>query len=231
MENKKLEVPQGSISDVAHTGVSVVLSAVPILGLGELFKATITPPLERRRDQWMQAVGEAIEQLQKKQGIPMETLRDNEEFISLLTEASRAAISTHLEEKRKALKNTLINSLSPDATYDRSSLYIRTIDRLVPFQMQILEYIDSLPSIEPIAPENSAQDIFIKNVLVLANGPQMEPLIVSLPELQVYLADLVQIGLISHDDTVFNLDVPSRSPYYKLSAFGQYFMAFTQTTA
>ena len=229
MENKKNEVPQGSISDVIHTGVTVVLNAIPILGLGELFKATITPPLERRRDQWMQAVGEALEQLQKKQGVSMESLRDNEEFISLLTEASRAAISTHVEQKREALRNTLINSLSPDSTYDRSSLYIRTIDRLVPFQMRILEYINSLPSFEPISSERSSQDIFLHDVLVLANGPEIESLTVSLPELKVYLADLVQIGLIVKDDTVFNLDVSSRMPYYKLSDFGQYFRQFIQT--
>lgn len=228
MENKEFEVPQGGIRDVLHTGVTVALGAVPFAGLGELFKATIMPPLEKRRDQWMQSVGEAIKQLQEKKGMSMEALRDNEEFVSLLTEASRAAIGTHLEEKREALRNILINSLSPDSTYDKSSLYIRTIDRLVPFQMQILGYIDSLPAFEPISSEYSAEDVFIKNVLVLANGPEMEPLKVSLPELKVYLADLMQAGLIAQDDATFNLDVPSRSPFYKLSAFGQYFLQFIQ---
>lgn len=102
-ESKKFEVPQADMKDIAHTGATVLLSAIPFLGAGELFKATLTPPLEKRRDQWMATIAQAVEELQQKSGITPQSLSENEEFISLLIEASQIAWKTHLEEKRKAV--------------------------------------------------------------------------------------------------------------------------------
>ena len=48
------EMPRKSAGDVAHALVKAGISAVPIAGApaAEIFALIVTPPYERRRDEW-----------------------------------------------------------------------------------------------------------------------------------------------------------------------------------
>jgi len=84
MSDNPLEVPEAGSGDVLHVAMTAALSAVPFVGLGELFKFVVAPSLDKRREQWMKLMAEAVQELQNRKGFDLAALRDNEEFITLL---------------------------------------------------------------------------------------------------------------------------------------------------
>src|SRR5687767_13943508 len=70
----------------------------------------------------MEDIAEAMWQLEATGKLHGENLKENETFVSTLLEASRAAVRTHLKEKRKALRNAVLNSAQPGKPDDVISL-------------------------------------------------------------------------------------------------------------
>ena len=85
MPDKNLEVPKPTATDAAHAVVRAGLGAVPFAGAGaaaaELFSAIVSPPIERRRTEWMERVGIALKELEERAGVNLEALQGNEVFI------------------------------------------------------------------------------------------------------------------------------------------------------
>lgn len=138
MNKNSLKVPEADNGDVVHIAVAAALSAVPFVGLGELFKFIIAPSLEKRREHWMKLVAEAVQELQDRKGFDLEGLRDNEEFITLLMHATQSALKTHLELKRQMIKRALINSVLVDLEFDEKELYLNLLDKLTPSHIDIM---------------------------------------------------------------------------------------------
>ncbi len=78
-EEKKYEPPERSKGDIAHGATRAILSVVPWIGGSavELFQFVIAPPLERRRDEWMRLIGEAIRDLEAGRRVKPEDLQEN----------------------------------------------------------------------------------------------------------------------------------------------------------
>lgn len=114
--NEQYEPPEPTGGDLAHTVARAGLSAIPIVGgaASELFTAIVNPPLQMRRQSWMEEVGNALRRLEQKRGIRLEDLRQNETFIDTVMQASQAALSNSHEEKRRALRNAVINAALPN---------------------------------------------------------------------------------------------------------------------
>jgi hypothetical protein len=62
------DLPAQSKGDMAHALAKPGLSTIPVVGgpAVELFHLLVQPPLEKRRAEWMQAVGEKLQQLEEK---------------------------------------------------------------------------------------------------------------------------------------------------------------------
>ncbi|MGN6237055.1 hypothetical protein [Dyella sp.] len=78
-----IEPPIHSKGDLVHAATKAGLSAIPVLGgpAAEFFQLVIQPPLERRRVEWMAAIGEKLQKLEDE-GLKLEQLTENEEFIT-----------------------------------------------------------------------------------------------------------------------------------------------------
>ncbi|MDP1757161.1 MAG: hypothetical protein Q8L38_06930 [Pseudohongiella sp.] len=140
MANEKLEPPKQGISDSAHAIAKAGLSMIPLAGgpAAELFQYVVQPPLEKRRAEWMQSVGERLHELEAK-GLDLEKLKDNEQFISAVMQASQAALRTHRTEKLAALRNAILNiacGQTPDETVQH--LLLSFIDELSEMHLRIL---------------------------------------------------------------------------------------------
>lgn len=122
--------------------MTAALSAVPFVGLGELFKFIVAPSLDKRREQWMKLMAEAVQELQNRKGFDLAALRDNEEFITLLIHATQSALKTHLDLKRHMIKRALINSVLIESAFDEKELYLSLLDRLTPSHVDILLLIE-----------------------------------------------------------------------------------------
>jgi len=133
--------PNRSAGDVVHATAKAGLSAIPILGgtAAELFQLVIQPPLERRRTKWMAAVGEKLRKLEE-QGVNLEELTKNEEFVSAVMQASSIALRTHQQEKLDALRNAVLNTAVGQAPDDAlQHMFFHWVDSFSPLHLRILK--------------------------------------------------------------------------------------------
>ncbi len=136
-KKQKFDPPQETNSDIAHSIVKVILT--PILGAPELFERFIEPSLQKRTAKWMEDVAQALRNLEENQGIKLEALQNNEQFITILTQATSIAIKNHQEEKLLSLKNAITNSIINPNFDDISLTFIRFIDELTPSHLYLLK--------------------------------------------------------------------------------------------
>jgi hypothetical protein len=140
-KEKSVSLPAKGLGDHAHALARAGIGSIPLVGHAavELFKAIVTPPIERRRDRWMEEVAETLNELQERYNLLPEQLAENEAFISVLLEASQIAVRTHERVKLDALRNAIKNAaldLSPDGT--REHMYLRLVEDLAPAQIALL---------------------------------------------------------------------------------------------
>ncbi|MDZ7660937.1 hypothetical protein [Thiohalophilus sp.] len=151
MEDDEIEVPSKSPGDVAHSIAKAGLSAVPVIGgpAAELFQNVVQPPLEKRRGEWMAKVGEKLQELEKN-GLNLEDLKENEQFISAAMYASHLALRTHQEEKIAALRNAVVNIATDQAPEEAlQHIFLDFIDSLTEVHLRILKLFQ-----EPTPPPN-----------------------------------------------------------------------------
>lgn len=145
-----LDTPNRSTGDVVHAAVRAGLSAIPVLGgtAAELFQLVIQPPLERRRVEWMAAVGEKLRELEE-QGANLEELAKNEEFISAVMQASSIALRTHQQEKLDALRNAVLNTAvgeAPDESLQH--MFFHWVDSFSALHLRVLNVFQA-PKADP----------------------------------------------------------------------------------
>jgi hypothetical protein len=141
-ERENYEAPKRDAGDIAHAIVRAGVSSVPLVGAAatELLQLLITPPLEKRRDEWMNKIGLALLELEMDRGIHIEDLQMNEAFITVMMQASQVAIRNHQQEKIQALRNVVFNTaLSTNISEDLQSQFIRYIDELTPSHFALLK--------------------------------------------------------------------------------------------
>lgn len=149
-DQQSINIPTQSIGDSAHAVAKAVLSVIPVVGgpAVELFQYVVQPPLEKRREKWMRSVGEKLTELQEK-GLDIVSLQDNEIFVSVVMQASQAALRTHKSDKLSALRNAVINvaiGKGPEDTVQH--LLLNFIDELSEMHLRILQVFQA-PKVPP----------------------------------------------------------------------------------
>jgi hypothetical protein len=141
----ELKLPKLSKGDVAHAVARSVLSIIPWVGgpAVELFNAIIAPPLEQRRDEWREEVGAALIRLEQEKGVNLEALRDNQVFIDTVLQATQIALRNSRQEKRRALRNAVLNAALPAGdpeklSYTELDHFVRCLDTLSVGAIEVL---------------------------------------------------------------------------------------------
>jgi hypothetical protein len=133
-----------SPGDIVYDATRVALPAFPFIGgsLSALFQAIFPAPINRRRDKWLQRLGQTVEELlQRVEDLTPEALSENDRFISATLHASQIALRSHQEEKLLLLQNILTNiMLHLGDDFDLQSLHIRLIDELTPLHIRMLDF-------------------------------------------------------------------------------------------
>lgn len=141
---KELRMTKG---DYVHTTIKTLLSMIPVVGTptAEAFNMIITPPLEKRKEVWINDVVEKLCELEDKyEGISVQSLQNNEQFITCLMNANAIALKTHDEEKRCALRNMLLNAAcKPPIDESLQVIYISLINELSPWHIKILDFLSN----------------------------------------------------------------------------------------
>lgn len=140
-----IEVPKPTAGDKVHALTKAGLSMIPVVGgpAVELFQNLVQPPLERRRKEWMEQIGEKLLSLEQN-GLNLNDLQGNEQFMTAVMQASNAALRTHKAEKLAALRNAVINVASgqgPEETIQH--LLLSFIDEFSEMHLRLLAFADT----------------------------------------------------------------------------------------
>ena len=189
------DLPQTNTEDRVHTATKAMLSAIPVLGgpLATLLEHVWIPSLHRRREDWMRKLGQALERLQAK-GFDVETLKDDEMFISVVTEATHLAIKTHQEEKLDALRNAVANTaLGRRPEEDLTFILLQLVDTLTPSHIAVLWYFAD--------PSSWFATSGLEKPAVSMGGSRIKGLCAAFPSLdeaflEILVHDLVRPGLL-----------------------------------
>lgn len=139
------DINEASIADVAHSTARGLINMVPIVGsLGaELFNLVISPPLEKRRAEWMNNIADRLQSLEDSGKLIITDLVNNEEFIDTVIQATTFALRTSESEKLKAFKNAVINTALPNSLdKTKSHIFLNQLNTFTHWHIIILKYLD-----------------------------------------------------------------------------------------
>jgi len=148
--SKKHTPPKKTTGDLAHTAAKTAIATIPVIGgiAAELFQQVVTPPLDRRRQAWMEEIAEGLEKLEENERIQIKELSNNDQFVSSLMQASQIAMRTHNEEKRTALRNAALNASLPTAPEDAiQQMFLNFIDFFTEWHLRILKLVQAPPKL------------------------------------------------------------------------------------
>ncbi len=142
-----LTKPKRGVGDTAHTLTKAGISAIPVVGgpAAELFSAIITPPLSKRREKWIESIVDRLKELESKvDEFSIESLAENDMFLTTVLHASQAAIRSHQDEKLEALRNATLNAALPNPPEeDLQLMFLDFVDRLTPWHIRMLKFLDN----------------------------------------------------------------------------------------
>ncbi|MFR3216427.1 MAG: hypothetical protein ACLTWE_08045 [Dysgonomonas mossii] len=139
------DISKTTKGDIAHSAIKAGLGSLPVIGsaASELFGLLITPPLEKRRINWMNDVAEKIKELESKGEINYEELQNNELFLDVVLQATSLALKTSEKEKIQAFKNVILNSALGELTDEtKIKIFLNQIDNFTTWHIKILHFID-----------------------------------------------------------------------------------------
>lgn len=176
----------------------------------------------------MVQVSEAINALQKRSGLTVDQLMNNEAFTSFLLQATPIALRNHQKEKISTLKNALASVGNPEfSDEDLAFQFLRYIDELTVSHMTILRIISS--KADAFKEVKSMEQAFEQ--LTQDNQADISPLLA-----RTYLRDLDARGLVNAIDLEDLTDFESKAVYIaaeqtdrhplQLTELGEKFLSF-----
>lgn len=191
---------QSSREDIAHTATKAVIAAIPFVGgsAAEIFAAIVTPPINRRRDEWINRISQDLEVLGAQiDRFNIESLRDDETFITTLLQATQTAARNHRKEKLEALRNAVLNTAIGRAPEeDLQILFLSFLDVFTEWHIRILMFLRE-PNKDFPERQRKSQIKTIKPMLRDA-FPELEGKLYFMNQIVV---DLQLRGLLSSDAT------------------------------
>lgn len=135
--------------EIVERAVEAALGSVPLAGnvLAVTFVTAIGWRLEQRREKWFTELAESVEQLRGQVAdLDLESLADDNRFVDAVMTATRTVEHTSEEDKIRALRNAVINSVAagaPDA--DTQAIFFSLVDRFTPSHLRLLTLWDDPP--------------------------------------------------------------------------------------
>ena len=143
MSRKRVEeVSKPGAADAGLAVVKAAVSYVPVLGsaAAELIGFVVTPPLEKRRNEWLNELASDLDALQKTvEGFDVLALSGNDDFLTAIAGGVTVATRTAEQEKRDLLRHAVLNAaLGRVPDFDMQSVFIGYLEYLTPLHVQLL---------------------------------------------------------------------------------------------
>lgn len=141
----RLPVPpsEQSLGDLAHSGAKVIFGLTPFVGgaFSEVFEMAVAAPAGRRMRQWLELVGEAVNDLiDEANGRTAESLGQNEAFVTAAIATTRSAMITTQREKLSILQG-VIKTAGSGQVLDEflRSTFLAAVDRYTAEHVTLLK--------------------------------------------------------------------------------------------
>ncbi len=190
--------PEPTARDLAEAVVRTSLSLVAVVGgpANRVLDLAIVPAYERRRADWFRRLDDRLKCLEQAvEGLTVESLRDDDDFISAVTTATLIGLRTHDEEKLAALQNAVVNvALGRESAPNLQSVFLSLVDYLTPLHMRLLRFFQD-PRVFGETPGRLSSGLTTRDI-VLAALPDIPPTAYDLLS-----GDLESRGLIARPKT------------------------------
>lgn len=136
--------PKSDIRDFAYAIIKGAISSIPFPLLpgiaSEVLSLLIASPLSKRQAAWVDTIVQGLIELQEKvDEFRIEDLSDNENFVTIVLQATQLAVRNHQNEKLEALRNAVLNSTLPNSPDDDVQLiFLNLVDSLTPWHLRML---------------------------------------------------------------------------------------------
>lgn len=139
-------INKNTVGDLTHSIVKGGFGTIPIIGslASEIFGLIVTPPLEKRRVEWMNEVADKLKELESNQKINFNELAENDQFIDIVLQATTFALKTSERKKIDCFRNAILNTAtgeSPDKI--KSQIFLNQLDKFTVWHIIVLAFIDS----------------------------------------------------------------------------------------
>ena len=145
MEGKKktAPLPEEGFLDGLYRGAKATASLFPGGGTAaELLSAVIVPPVAKRRDEWLRKLECDLRTLEDKvECFTIQSLQQNNLFLSAVLYATQLAMRSHQKEKLDALRNAVLNVATANAPdEDLQLMFLNLIDTFTPWHLRLLRF-------------------------------------------------------------------------------------------
>jgi hypothetical protein len=138
---KMPDVPQPTGADAVYAAAKTIAGLVPVGG--DVFEWFIESPLQRRKDKFLGEIKAAIEELARRHA-NLESLRNNDAFVDLVLKAMTIAMRNSHAEKRRALKNAIVNAgLSQTPGDIEQQMFVAWVGDFTEFHIRLLAFLDA----------------------------------------------------------------------------------------
>jgi hypothetical protein len=136
------DVSRPGVADVALATVRAAAGSVPIMGAAaaELIAFVVTPPLEARRNEWLNNLAQDLDVLQQRvDGFDVKALSSNDDFLSAVATGVTVATRSARREKRDLLRHAVLNAaLGRVPEFDMQAVFIGYLEYVSPLHVQLL---------------------------------------------------------------------------------------------
>lgn len=139
------KLPKRGPKDHLHSAAKGGLSCIPIVGgaVAALFETVLSAPIDKRKEQWLLKLAETVDELcSTVDGLSIQSLSENEEFISICIQASNIALRTHHEEKLRRLLNAIRSCVTnPNMDETKRMIFLRILDEMTELHIQTFVFL------------------------------------------------------------------------------------------
>jgi len=131
--------------DILYSLAKGGVGSIPIIGAlaTEIFSLVVTPPMEKRRAEWMNDIAERLKALEDAGAIDLNELTNSDQFIDVVLQATTYALKTSEEEKIRAFRNGLLNTALGDGPSKvKSHIFLTQLDKFTSWHIKLLGFID-----------------------------------------------------------------------------------------
>ncbi|MEE3952233.1 hypothetical protein [Peribacillus frigoritolerans] len=184
------------VKEVSYAIAKGGMGSIPLAGgvLSELFGVACSDPASRRRERVLIEMDERLNRLEDE-GIQIERLAENDEFLTIAMQAYNIALRTHQDDKRAALMNAISNTAKLSIDENEKLMMLNYIDTFNEWHLRILAFLDNP---EKYFNESNKPNIYMgaKSTILLSAFPELESRRAFYDHI---VRDLAESGLILHD--------------------------------